>query len=174
MALISPSIGITLISVFLVVVSRFIQSKMVDKKKMKEMQKRSKEKQKRIKELIQRNDEQSKAEVQRLQQEMFADMGESMQGSMRYMMVSMPLFLGVFFLMGMFYGGMTIDAPFPLPKFQGFFLLNPLSWLPVGLSIKTGWLKLYFFSYLITSIVVSIALKIVEKMRKGAGDAKEE
>ncbi len=166
MAFLTPAIDIAVISAVLVAVSRFIQGKLVDKAKMKEIQKRSKEKQRRIKELVQRTDEQSKAEIQRLQQEMFAEMGESMQGSRRYMMVSLPIFLVVSFLLGTFYGGTAFDALFPLPEFNNFFLLNPLTWIPVGFSVKTGWLKWYFFSYMIVSIVLSIAAKIYGKAKK--------
>jgi uncharacterized membrane protein (DUF106 family) len=158
MVFISPAIDIGLISLALVVVSRFLQSKLVNKEKQKAAQQRMKEKQKRMKELIANNDERSKNEAAALQREMFAEMGESMQGSMRYMMVSLPFFLVVYAALGFYYGGLYFDALFPIPKFQG--------WLPVGLATKTGWFKWYFFNYLIASIVLGIVLKIWVKARE--------
>ncbi len=158
MVFISPAIDISLITLALVVVSRFLQSKLVNKEKQKAAQQRMKEKQKRIKELIASNDERSKNEAAALQREIFAEMGESMQGSMRYMMVSLPFFLVVFAALGFFYGGLYFDALFPIPKFEG--------WLPVGLTTKTGWFKWYFFTYLIASIVLGIVLKIWVKARE--------
>ncbi len=165
MAFVSPLIDISLISVALVVASKFLQSKLVDKDRQKAAQQRMKDKQKRIKELMGKQDEKSKREVAKLQKELFEEMGESMQGTMRYMMFSLPLFFGAFFLLGMFYGGLTFETPFPVPKFEGFFLLNPLSWIPVGWSLTTGWLKWYFITYLITLIILSIVLKVLKKMK---------
>ena len=165
MSLISPAIDIVLISAVLVAVSRVLEAKIGNKKKMKESQQRMKEKQKQIKELAKRDDEKSKQEAQKLQQEMLQEMGESMQGSMRYMMISMPIFLVVFLFLGAAYGSTTLEALFPLPKFSGFFLLNPLTWIPVDFTTTTGWLKWYFFSYLIISIIVGIVWRAVEKTR---------
>ncbi len=158
MVFISPAIDIGLISVALVVVSRFLQSKLVDKEKQKAAQQRMKEKQKRMKELIASNDERSKNEAAALQREMFAEMGESMQGSMRYMMVSLPFFLVVYAALGFLYGGLYFDALFPIPKFQGI--------IPVSLTTKTGWFKWYFFNYLIASIVLGIIIKVWAKSRE--------
>jgi len=123
-----------------------------------------KEKQAKIKELMKKDDEKSKKEMDGLQKEMFEEMNETMQGSMRYMMFSLPVFFGAFFVMGQFYGGLLFEAPFLVPKFEHFFFLNPLTWIPVGWSIETGWLKWYFITYLITSIAIGIAMKIRGKL----------
>jgi len=166
MAVISPIVDISLVALAVVAVSRFLQSKMIDKEKQKAAQTRMKEKQAKIKELMQNTDEKSKSEMQKLQQEMFEEMGESMQGTMRYMIFSLPIFFGAFFILGSFYGGMYFQAPFPVPKFQDFFFLNPLTWIPVGFVLETGWLKWYFMTYLIVSIVLGITLKIKEKVQE--------
>jgi len=168
MVLVSPIIEIGLISLVVVALSKILQSKMIDKKKQKASQARMKEKQAKIKELVKNQDEKSKSEMERLQKEMFEDMNETMQGSMKYMMFSLPLFFGAFFIMGSLYGGMLLQAPFPLPKFEGFFFLNPFTWVPVGWGPETGWLKWYFIIYLIASIVFAIIMKIVEKTRTKA------
>jgi len=166
MVFIDPILEIGLIALAVVVVSKFLQSRMIDKKKQKEAQANMKEKQVKIKELMKAGDEKSKNEMDRLQKEMFEDMNATMQGTMKYMIFSMPLFFGAFFVLGFLYGGMLIEAPFVLPKFQGFFFLNPFTWVPVGWGTETGWLKWYFIIYLIASIAISIALKAREKFIK--------
>ena len=166
MALISVVVDVGLIAVAVVAISRLLQSKLIDKKKQKAAQRRMKEKQARIKELMKNQDEKGKSEMSRLQKEMFEDMNETMQGSMRYMMFSLPVFFGAFFILGSFYGGTLFEAPFLLPRFEGFFFLNPLSWVPVGWGIETGWLKWYFIVYLIVSITLAIGLKIMERVKK--------
>ena len=168
-------IEIGIIALVVVVASKILQSKMIDKKKQKEAQAKMKEKQKRIKELMKNGDEKSKNEMDRLQKEMLEDMNATMQGTMKYMLVSMPLFFGAFFVLGSLYGGMLFTAPIILPKFQGFFFLNPLTWIPVGWGYETGWLKWYFIIYLIASIIIAITLKVREKVvKKGTKNIKEE
>ena len=165
MAVISPTLDISLIALAVVAISRILQRKLIDKDKQKATQARMKEKQSRIKELMKREDTQSKTEVQKLQQEIFEEMGESMQGSLRYMMFSLPVFFGAFFILGNFYGGTLFETPFPVPKFENFFFLNPFSWIPIDWVNQAGWLKWYFITYLIASIILGILLKIKEKIK---------
>jgi len=166
MAIISPLVDISLIALAVVVVSRFMQRKFIDKKKQKAAQKNMKEKQAQIKELMKNNDDKSKQEMQKLQQEIMEEMSETMQGSMRYMMFSLPVFFGAFFIMGQFYGGTLFETPFLVPKFENFFMLNPFTWIPTGLVGETGWLKWYFLTYLAVSIVLGVTLKIKEKIQE--------
>ena len=172
MVIINPVIEISLITLVVVVVSRVLQAKLIDKDKQKEAQGRMKEKQAKIKELVKKEDEKSKNEMNQLQKEIFEDMNATMQGSMRYMMFSLPLFFGAFFVLGQLFGGQVFEAPFILPKFEGFFFLNPFSWVPVGWGLETGWLKLYFVTYLVSSIVIAAAMKIRKKMA-GKKDVKK-
>jgi len=175
MAFINPIIDIVLITLVVVVISRILQAKLVNKKEQKAAQKRMKEKQAKIKELMKNSDEKSKSEMDRLQKEMFEDMNATMQGSMRYMMFSLPLFLGAFFVLGQFYGGQVLTSPTLLPKFDNFFFLNPFTWMPTGWGYETGWLKLYFVTYLISSIVIALAMKVWEKTKgKSAKVEKQE
>ncbi|MCX6798736.1 MAG: EMC3/TMCO1 family protein [Candidatus Diapherotrites archaeon] len=167
MHFISPAIDIVLISAVLVAASRLLERRFVDKKKMKESQQRMKEKQKQIKDLMQRSDEKSKQDATRMQQEMLQEMSENMQGSLNYMMVSLPVFLVAFFFLGQLYGGKIFEAPFPLPQFHGFSIINPFSWVPVGIGTETGYLRWYFISYLIISILLGIAMKIASRVRTG-------
>ena len=166
MALISPIVDISLVALVLVVVSRFLQSKMIDKDKQKAAQARMKEKQAKIKELMKNEDEKSKNEMQRLQQEMFEEMNETMQGSMRYMLVSLPLFLAAWWLMGWLYGGQLFATPFPVPKFEGFFFLNPFTWAPVGWVLESGYAKWYIINYFIFAIMLGVGMKAREKIVK--------
>jgi len=94
------------------------------------------------------------------------EMNETMQGTMKYMTFSLPVFFGAFFILGALYGGQVFETPFLVPKFESFFFLNPFTWMPVDWVSQTGWLKWYFLTYLFTSIIVGIALKIKEKIFK--------
>ena len=77
MVLISAGIDIAIIATVLVVASRILQSKMIDKKKMKEQRKEMKEKQAQIKELLGKDDEKSRQDAQQLQMEIMKSMSES-------------------------------------------------------------------------------------------------
>jgi uncharacterized membrane protein (DUF106 family) len=166
MALISPLADISLIALAVVALSRFLQSKLIDKEKQKAAQASMKEKQAKIKELMKNSDEKSKQQMDQLQKEMFEEMNESMQGSLRYMMFSLPVFFGAFFILGQFYGGAAYETPFMVPLFKGFHIFNPLSWIPVGWGFETGWLRWYFLTYLFASIILGIAMKVREKLKK--------
>jgi len=160
MVFFDPLVEISLIAMAVVVISRAMQAKFIDKDKQKAAQARMKEKQTKIKELMKNEDEKSKNEMQRLQQEMMEEMSETMQGSMRYMMFSLPIFFGAFFVLRMFYENQVFATPFEVPTFSNFFFLNPFSWIPTGLAMETGWLRWYFLTYLATSISLGIIFKI--------------
>lgn len=162
MTLITVAIDIALVAAGIAVASKLLQNRLIDKEKQKASQKSMKEKQAKIKELMKNTDEKSKGEMERLQTEMMREMNETMQGSMKYMMFSLPLFFGVWFVLGYFYGAMIVETPFLVPKFSGFFMFNPFTWMPVDWTMQSGWLKWYFISYLLISIVLGIILKIRE------------
>ncbi len=166
MAVISPLVDISLVTIAVVAISRLLQSKLIDKEKQKVAQASMKEKQAKIKELMKNSDEKSKQEMDRLQKEMFEEMNETMQGSLRYMMFSLPVFFGAFFVLGQFYGGQTYATPFLVPLFKNFHIFNPMGWIPVGWGFETGWLRWYFLTYLVTSIILGIAMKVREKLVK--------
>ncbi len=173
MAVVDPVVGISVVAIILVVISRFLQRKMIDKKKQKAAQARMKEKQAKIKELMKNEDEKSKNEMKQLQQEIFEEMNETMQGSMKYMIVSLPLFLGAWWLMGYFYGGQLFTTPFPVPKFEGFFMFNPFTWVPTSWVTASGYAKWYIINYFIVAIVLGIAMKIREKAMNKSPEDKE-
>jgi uncharacterized membrane protein (DUF106 family) len=104
------------------------------------------------------NDEKSKQEVQRLQQQMMQKMSETMSGSMKVMMASMVIFLPAFAILGMFYGDVVIPLPIPIP------------WLGsnsfIELYHETNWIGWYVLASLVTSIVLQIILKLAERVSK--------
>ena len=173
MAIVDPVVGISVVAIILVVISRFLQAKMIDKKKQKAAQARMKEKQAKIKELMKNEDEKSKNEMKRLQQEMFEEMNETMQGSMKYMIVSLPLFLGAWWMMGYLYGGQLFATPFSVPKFEGFFMFNPFTWIPTGWVLESGYAKWYIINYFIVAIILAIGMKVREKAMNKGSEEKE-
>ncbi len=157
---ISPSIDIVMISAVLVIVSKVMQSKFMNKAQMKQDRETMKTQQNRVKELMGKDDEKSKQEIEQINKEMMETMQKSMQTSMRYMMISLPVFLIAFYLLGMFYTQFEPFAlPVALPWFaeQGFFAFTFYS--------ETSWFGWYFVSYLTMNILVGIGLKIFEKAK---------
>ncbi len=124
-----------------------------NKGKMKELQKK-------MNELIKKGSDESKRELEKLQTEMLEINSKILNQSMKLMWVTMPVFLVAFAAMSYLYGGKTLESFVVLPTFNGFFMLNPLSWIPTGLSTSTGFFKMYFFYYL----VISLGLNLIEKI----------
>ena len=158
MALFDPMIDIALATIAIALISRALQSKFVDRKKMKQQQADMKEKQKKVKELMQKTDQKSRLEMEKLQKEMLESMSESMQGSMRYMMISLPLFLGFFWVLGTAYEGALISLPFAVP------IIHRNMSFEITASIS--WLWWYIYSMFAISIMINLALKAWDKSKE--------
>ncbi len=147
---------IALFSVAITLVSRLIQEKLVDKKKQKIHQDRMKENQKRINELMKRNDEAAKKEMEILQGEALESMNVIMQGNMKYMFFTMPLFLAFYWVLGQWYGNAPITLPFPFPVIHrnfSFEITSTISWL---------WWYIYM------GVIASILINAITSSLKGA------
>lgn len=148
-------IEIAIVSVIMVSVSQILQRKFVDRKAMKESQEKMKAHQKQLKELMGKEDNKSKAEADRLQKEMLESMSASMQGTMKHMLFSFPIFIAVFWLLGQAYAGTVINLPVAVPVLHrdwSFEITSGISWL--------WW---YIYSSFILSIVLNIVLKVAKK-----------
>jgi len=163
LAIIEPTIIILVIGIALAIVSKLIQRKFVDKEKMKSLKARIKEKQAEIKKLMK---EGKKDKVAGAQKEMLEINSEMLQGTMKATWISLPVFLVSFAVMSFFYGGMTFPSLIPLPQFANWAILNPFSWVPIGITMTTGYYKAYFFYYLIATIIITVIMKIYDKMIK--------
>jgi uncharacterized membrane protein (DUF106 family) len=146
---------IAVVSIVMVSISQFLQRTLVDRKAMKENQEKMKEKQRRLKELVGKEDKKSKGEAEKLQKEMLELMGASMQGTMKHMLFTLPIFLGVFWFLSMTYSGVVIELPLAVPVIH-----RNLSFeITAGIS----WLWWYIYSSFIMSIVLNIGLKAAGK-----------
>ncbi len=161
--IIDPAIAILIFTIALAIISKLIQRKFVDKDKIKSFKARLKEKQAEIKKLVKegKNDQ-----VGAAQKEMMSINGEMMQQTMKATWISLPLFLVFFGVMSFFYGGITFTSLIPLPLFASWAIWNPASWIPIGMTITTGYYKAYFFYYLIATIVITIIEKVYNKVKK--------
>jgi len=157
MQLISPIVDIAIISFAMALISQILQRKLVNMKKMKASQAQMKEMQKKLNELLKKEDEQSKKEAARLQNEMLKAMNETMKGSMKHMLISLPIFWGIFAVAGAVYLGATINTPIALPVLHRDFSFE--------ITPKVSWLWWYIYCSVGFSIVFSIILKIVDKIR---------
>jgi uncharacterized membrane protein (DUF106 family) len=160
-----PALVILATTITLAVVTKILQRKLIDKEKMKEYQKKIKEDQAKFKELL-KEAEKNKKEIEELQTQILKQNTEMLNMNMKLSMFTMPVFLIAFWFLGTLYGGQTLVSIIPLPKFNDFFLLNPVSWIPIGLSTATGYYKAYFFYYMISVIVLNFIEKGYDKFIK--------
>ncbi len=149
---------IALFSIGISAVSRFIQEKLVDKKTQKLHQGKMKENQKKINELMKRNDDGAKKEMEKLQAEALESMNVIMQGNMKYMIFTMPLFLVFFAVLGSMYGGTIINLPFPLPVIHRNFSFE--------ITSKISWLWWYIYTGIIAGILINMITSALEGAKK--------
>ncbi|MFA6065435.1 MAG: EMC3/TMCO1 family protein [archaeon] len=160
-----PAIIIFCITVALAALSKVLQRKLIDKEKMKAFQTKIKEDQKKFNELLKEADK-NKKEIEELQSRIMQQNMEMMNSNMKLSLFTMPAFLIAFWFLGTLYGGQLLVSIIPLPTFNNFFLLNPLSWIPVGLGMTAGYYKIYFFYYLIAAILMNYIDKGYDKFIK--------
>jgi uncharacterized membrane protein (DUF106 family) len=144
---------ITVVSLGMVVISQILQRKLVDKGAMKANQDKIKEKQRRLKELVGKEDSKSKGEAEKLQREMMELLGQSMQGTLKHMLVSFPIFILIFWLLGQAYGGTVIHLPLSLPVIHRNFSFE--------ITRTVSWLWWYIYSSLGISVALSLGLKAI-------------
>lgn len=163
MPLITPVIGIVLVSFGMVLISQGLQRKLVDRKKLKRDQARMKDLQKQLKELLKENDEQSKKKADEMQKEMLGLMNSTMMGSFKPMMITMPIFLGIYWVLGSFYSGGLVELPIPLPVFH---LMPEFPWIQsFEITDAISWRWWYIYSALISGLVINIILKMIDKKK---------
>lgn len=180
MDFVSPAVVIFIISFGMVIVSELIKRRFFDKEKVERHQKEMKRKQGILKELMKEGDKR-KSEIDKLQSEMLEHTSEILGASNKLMLVSLPIFLTMFWVLGFLYGGRVFSVLFPLPKFVNFSILNPFSWFswfqlawpPVILTTTTGYYKAYFFSYFMSSIIIAAGKKAYKKVGERKEKAEE-
>jgi uncharacterized membrane protein (DUF106 family) len=164
MVLISPIVDIAIVSFGMAIVSQILQRKLIDRKKTKESQAQMKQMQKQLNELLKHGDEKSKLESARIQNELLKLMNDQMKGSMKHMLVSLPIFWIVFAVIGTVYGNVQINAPLPLPVIHrnlAFEIIQVVSWL--------WW---YIYCSLFFSVILSIILNAFDKMKTKSQEKK--
>jgi uncharacterized membrane protein (DUF106 family) len=163
MALFEPAVSIALTTVALVIISKILQWKFLDKEKMNSQRQMIKDKQNKVKELLKEGDH-KKNEVDKLQTEILELTMEMMQASNKMMFVSLPIFLLVFFVLGFVYGDQLLVSLLPLPKTNWWNIIpipNLFEW-----RLEAGYRTIYIYYYLYISIVVGIFTKIYEQIKK--------
>jgi uncharacterized membrane protein (DUF106 family) len=146
-----------IVTLGMVIVSKMLQNKFLDKDKMKRNKERMKKKQAKIKLLMKDG---KKEEAGELQKEIMADTMEMMKGTQKMMVVSLPLII-VYFILGALYAGVTFESLFAIPTFTWYgFIPFPDG----GFSIMTGWRRAYFVYYFGWFIIIGIIMKVKEKI----------
>jgi len=159
-----PAIVILVTTIALATVTKILQRKLIDKKKMQEIQKKIKEDQKKFNELL-KGAEKNKREIEELQGQILKQNTELMNMNMKLSLFTMPAFLLVFWLLGNLYNGQMLTSLIPLPTFESFQPFNPMSWVPNGLGMMSGYYKMYFFYYMISAIALGIIDKLYDKVK---------
>lgn len=152
------------ITVALAGLTKILQRKLIDRKKIAAHQITIKEDQKKFKELL-KEAEKNKKEIEELQTRILKLNTEMMNENMKLSLFTMPVFLIAFWFLGTMFGGQTLNSFIPLPTFNSFNLLNPASWIPTGLSMTAGYYKVYFFYYMISAIVLGFVEKAYDKFK---------
>ena len=160
-----PAIVILLTTIILAGVSKILQRKFVDKKKMKQQQDEIKQDNIKLKELM-KGAEKNKKEIEEMQTRMMEKNMALMNSSMKMSLFTMPAFLIAFWFLSTLYSGQTIESFVVLPTFSNFFMLNPLTWIPTGLSQSTGFYKAFFFYYLVSAMVFGLIENGYDKFLK--------
>ena len=122
------------------VLSKFMQKKLMGQD-MQASQEQLKQKQSKIKELMKKNDPKSAEELKKVQEEMMSDLNAMTSKNLKYMVVSLPVFLLVFYGIQKAYNSQVIRL---LPNFE-------LSW---------------FWYYFLCAILSSIGLGVVQNRLK--------
>ena len=162
-ALFEPTVSIFLTTVALVIISKILQWKFLDKKKMKEQREGMKIKQAKLKELA-KEGEHKKKEVASLQQEIMEESLGMMQSTNKMMFFSLPVFLLIFWILGFVYGAEVLVSMLPLPQtiwFGPMPMPNLMEW-----RFEAGYRTMYIYYYLYLSIIVGIGLKVYEKVNE--------
>jgi len=148
-------------------ITKILQRKFIDKRELEYNREKMKEMQKKMNELMKIGSEKSRKELELLQTEMLEVNTKILNQSMKLMWITMPIFLVAFTGMNHLYGGKSLESFIALPMFEGFNMLNPLSWIPVGLETSgIGFFKMYFFYYLIVSLGLNLVEKVYDKKIK--------
>lgn len=150
MAFINGATDIAVIAFIIAIISQVMRAKFIDQKKQKTDQKRIKEIQQNMNELMKKTDEKSKKELEEIQAEYLNITKEMMQGNMKYMLFSFPVFIIAMYFIKESYNGIIIPLPFELPLF----------------GPDVGWLGWYILMALISSIILSIIMKAIEMVKQ--------
>jgi uncharacterized membrane protein (DUF106 family) len=155
---------IILVTIALATITKILQRKLIDRKKMLEYQKQIKEDQKGFN-LLLKEAEKNKREIEELQTRILKQNTEMLNMNMKLSLFTMPAFLVAFWFLGNLYSNQNLVSVIPLPKFSDFNLLNPVSWIPIGLSVEAGYYKMYFFYYIISTIVLGFIEKAYDQIK---------
>lgn len=145
-------------TIVLAAVTKVLQRKLIDKNEMKRYQVEAKEMQVTLKELM-KEAEKNKSKIDELQTKMLRNSTDMMNKNMKLSLFTAPAFLVVFWFLSTLYGGQLIESFIALPKFVGFNMFNPMSWVPVGLTMQTGYYKAFFFYYMGSAILMGLVEK---------------
>jgi uncharacterized membrane protein (DUF106 family) len=110
------TIFIILVSLCVAFISSFLNSRVVDRVKMKEIQGQMKELRKKMGAARKRGDRRTLAKLQRKQMAIMKDQQKVMGGQFKTMIITMGPFLAIFYTLNWLFGGAAVAySPIPIP-----------------------------------------------------------
>lgn len=138
----NPTADIVIVAGLFSIISQVLQLVVMDRKTMRETQKKMKEKNKEYKELMKKGNMAGKEELERIQKEIMELTSESMKKMPKMMVVNLIVFLPLFLMVSDVYTGYQVNLAFP------FSLLGQ----------QVDWIWWYVIASLLISMVVSKVL----------------
>ncbi len=172
MVFFNPQLEVSVIAAALVVVSQAVQEMFGKRKELLKYQEDMKKKQAKMKELVKSTHPNAKKELEEAEKEMLESLNFITKNSMRMMVVSLIVFLPVYFLLGQIYGHLTFNLPIPIPWFAvSLEMFNPFTWFELYSQTNfVGWyaLNALFFSL----FIINPIMKFLQKKNEGVAIAK--
>jgi uncharacterized membrane protein (DUF106 family) len=139
MAYFNAGIELAAIAFVMALVFKVVQKKMMGSG-FEESQKQMKEQRKKMNELLKKDDEQSKKELKKLQEDMMSALNKMTSKNMKYMVITIPVYLVLYSALIPIYEKDIINFVVPLTWFWYYVVVSIISSLAIGM-IMSVWKK---------------------------------
>jgi uncharacterized membrane protein (DUF106 family) len=142
----NPTVDLVIVAGFFSIIAQTMQLVLMDRKSMRETQKKMKEKNKEYREIVKKGNMADKSEMDRVQKEMMDLTSESMKRMPKMMVANLVVFLPLFWMVSSEYSGSTINLIFPFSL----------------IAQQVDWFWWYLIASLLISIVVNRTLTMYD------------
>lgn len=154
--MLEPIYVIILVTFGLSALIRVLQRKLVNRRRLKELQKQVKEDQKKYFELV-KEAEKNKKEIEEINPRMMKAQMEMMNAQMKVSLITLPVFLAVLFFLNEWFVKVQLVSPIPVVQFT--------NWWPVGLTTTPGYYEAYITYSILTTIICMGIERVYDSIR---------